>query len=339
MHAPVTSTPRTTMHSKFAISLNAAVLGATLLTTAVVGHAQTYPTRTIRMIIPYAAGGGSDINARMISQKLSDSLGHPVVVDNRVGAGGNVGTDAIAKAAPDGYTIGIATPGPVTVGKSLYPNLPYDPERDLVPVILMNESPLVLVIHPAIQARTVNELIALAKAKPGAMSAALPSTGSVQHLLTEMLKDVAKVNIVDIPYKGAEPAANELAGGQVDIMWSVLPTVMPFIKPGKLRVLAVASDKRTPALPDVPTMRESGWPTVIGSNWNGVIAPAGTPKSIIDRLNVEIGRILTLPDVKERYATLDVTAIGGSADAFRSYMKAEAERWSAVIRKANIKVD
>jgi tripartite-type tricarboxylate transporter receptor subunit TctC len=226
--------------------------------------AESYPARPIKLIVPYPAGGGTDIAARWIGQKLSEALHQQIVVDNRAGANGNLGTNVIAKAAPDGYLIGMATPGPVTVGRSLYPDLPYDPQRELIPIALANESPIVLVVNPSVAAKSLQELIVLAKAKPGALTAALVSTGSVPHLLTEMLKAAAGINVLNVPYKGGGPAAMDVVSGQVDMLFSVLPLVLPYITSGQLRAIAIASEARSALLPDIPTVKESGFSQVVG---------------------------------------------------------------------------
>jgi tripartite-type tricarboxylate transporter receptor subunit TctC len=304
---------------------------------AAAAGAQSYPVKSIRIIVPYPPGGGTDLAARLIAQKLTESVGKSVVVENRAGANGNIGTDAAAKAAPDGYTLGMATPGPVTAGKTLYPNLPYDPERDLAPVILVNASPNVLAVHPSIPARTVNELIALAK--PGKLHIAASTIASVQHLLAEMLNHATGVRMEVVTYKGGAQAATDVAGGQVEALWSVLPAALPFVQSGRLRLLAVASEKRTSLLPQVPTMGEAGWPAVVGTAWNGIIAPAGTPKSILDMLANELGRGLQAADVKDRFTASGMEAIGGTPDEFGAFLKAETAKWAKVIKAASIKVE
>lgn len=299
--------------------------------------AQSYPAKTIRIIVPYPPGGGTDLAARLVSQKLTESLGRTVIVENRAGANGNIGTDAMAKAAPDGYTLGMATPGPVTAGKTLYSNLPYDPERDLAPVILVNASPNVLAVHPSVPARSVKELIALAKGSPLHVGAS--TIASVQHLLAEMLNHATGVRMEVITYKGGAQAATDVAGGQVEVLWSVLPAALPFIQSNKIRVLAVASEKRSALLPAVPTMREAGWPAVVGTAWNGVVVPAGTPKAIIDTLASEIGRGIHIADVKERFTASGMEAIGGTPEEFGAFLRAETAKWAKVIKAANIKIE
>ena len=319
------------MNIFLAPAIFALVIGAPL------APAQGYPAKTIRVIVPYPPGGGTDLAARVIAQKLTESLGRSVIVENRAGANGNIGTDAMAKAAPDGYTIGIATPGPVTAGKSLYANLPYDPERDLAPVILVNASPNVLAVHPSVPARSVKELIVLARS--GKLHIAASTIASVQHLLAEMLNHATGVRMVVITYKGGAQAATDVAGGQVEALWSVLPAALPFIQGERLRVLAVASEKRTALLPAVPTMDEAGWPAVVGTAWNGVVVPAGTPKTITDTLAAEIGRGIHSPDVKDRFTASGMEAIGGTPEEFGAFLRTETAKWAKVIKSANIKIE
>jgi tripartite-type tricarboxylate transporter receptor subunit TctC len=298
--------------------------------------AQVYPARPIRMIVPYPAGGGTDIAARWICQKLSERLNQQVFVDNRAGANGNLGTQSIARAAPDGYVIGMATPGPVTVGPSLYRELPYDPQKDLVPVILANESPIVLVSNLSVGALSLKDLIALARTKPGKLSAALVSTGSVPHLLTEMLKSAAGIDLLDVPYKGGGPAAMDTISGQVDVLFSVLPLVLPYITGGQLRAYAIASETRSSLLPDVPTVKEAGYDSVVGSAWNGIVTPAGTPPDVISKLNEESSQVLASSETRERFAALGMEAVGGSAESFARFLQAETQKWATVIRAAHI---
>ena len=300
--------------------------------------AQAYPNRPVKLIVPYPPGGGTDIAARWIADKLGDRLRQTVFVDNRAGANGNLGTDFIAKAAPDGYVIGMATPGPVTVGRSLYADLPYDPQKDLVPIILANESPIVLVVNPAVSAKSLKDLVASAKSKPGKLSAALVSTGSVPHLLTEMLKISAGINVLDVPYKGGAPAALDVIGGQVDILFSVLPLVLPNIKAGQLRALVIASKARSSLIPDVPTTAEEGYGDVIGSAWNGIVAPASTPQEIVDKLNLETSQILATKDTEQRFNELGMEPVGGTPQSFAHYLQAESEKWAEVITTAHLRM-
>lgn len=299
--------------------------------------AQSYPAKPVRIIVPYPPGGGTDLVARVIAQKLGDAFGRPLVVDNRPGANGLIGTEAAAKAPPDGYTLGMATPGPVTVAKSLYPKLGYDPERDLAPVIVANASPNVLAIHPSVPARSIKELLALAKAWP--LRAGVSTIGSVQHLLAEMLNHSSGVRLDIITYKGGAQVATDVVGGQIESLWSVLPVVLPFLQSGRLRVLAVASEKRTALLPAAPTTREAGFPGVVAEAWNGVVAPAATPQPVIAALNREIARSLQAQDVRERFTALGMEAIGGSPEEFAGFIRAETAKWTKVVKAANIKAE
>ena len=298
---------------------------------------QPYPSKTIRVIVPYPPGGGTDTAARLIAQKMSASLGRTVIVDNRAGANGNIGTDATAKAAADGYTLGMATPGPVTIGKTLYANLPYDPERDLQPVILVNASPNVLAVHPSVPAHNVKELIALARHKPVRMG--VSTIASVQHLLGEMFNHAAGIKAEIIAYKGGAQVATDVVGGQIEALWSVLPVVLPMINAGRLRALAVASEKRSALLATVPTTAESGVPGVVGIAWNGVVVPAGTPRAVVDQLNATIAQSLRMADVTERFAAIGMEAIGGSVEAFGTFLREDTARWAKVIRAANVRVE
>ncbi len=303
--------------------------------TASTSPGPAYPAKPIRVIVPYPPGGGTDLVARFIGQKLTESLGRQVIVENRAGANGLIGTEAVAKAAPDGYTVGMATPGPVTVAQSIYGNLNYDPERDLAPVILANASPNVLSVHPSVPARTVKDLVSLAKAKRVHLGAS--TIGSVQHLLAEMLKRDTGTQFELVTYKGGAQVAIDTVGGQIESFWSVLPIVLPFMQSGRLRVLAVASEKRSGLIPGIPTMRESGWPTVLATAWNGVVAPAGTPRTIIALLNKEIARGLEGADVKERFTAAGMEAIGGTPEEFGAFIRAETAKWSKLVKAANIK--
>lgn len=298
--------------------------------------AQDYPSRPIRLVVPYPAGGGTDIAARWIADRLSAQFNDKVFVDNRAGASGNLGTDFIAKSAPDGYVIGMATPGPVTVGRSLYADLHYDPKKDLAPIILANESPIVLVVNSGIPVKSLKELVASAKSGSGKLTAALVSTGSVPHLVTEMLKLSAGINILDVPYKGGVPAMLDVISGQVDMLFSVLPLVLPNIQAGQLRALVIASKTRSALIPDVPTTAEDGYSDVVGSAWNGIVAPAGTPQGIVDKLNSEISQILASPDTKQRFTELGMQLVGGTPGDFAQYLQAESEKWAAVISAAHL---
>ncbi len=315
------------------------LIGTLLIAAATAAGGQSYPTKPIHIIVPFPAGGAGDLVPRVIAQHLQQRLGQPVIVDNKTGAEGMIGVDAVAKAAPDGYTLGVATSGPVAIGKLLFPNIPYDPQKDLVPLILTYETPFVLVVNPNSPAKSLADLFALAKKSPGKLNAAIPNNGSIQHLLTEMMKTTVGLDIVNIPYKGGAPAATDVAGGQVDLTWGALPNVIGLIKGGKLRALAVSGSARTPLLPDVPTLVEQGWPQLVATNWNGLIATAGTPPAVLDKLNGEINAILALPEVKQKFAEMGVTPLGGTRAQFASLLADESKKWGEVITKSNIKAE
>src|SRR4030095_5020494 len=264
--------------------------------------AQTYPTKPIRLVVPFPPGGATDILARDVAQKLSDAWGQSFVVDNRPGAGGNIGSELVAKAAPDGYTLEMGTVGTHAINASLYAKMPYDHVKDFVPVILVAGVPNVLVVNPSVPVNSVAELIAYAKANPGKLNFASSGNGTSIHLSGELFKVMAGVQITHVPYKGSAPALQDLLGGQVQLMFDNLPPSLPQIKAGKLKALAVTSTTRAAALPDVPTMAESGLPGFEASSWFGVLAPAGTPPAIVAKLNAEIGKWLASPEAKEKLA-------------------------------------
>ena len=298
---------------------------------------QTWPAKPLRIIVPFPAGGAGDVVPRIIAQKLAPILGQPVLVENKTGAEGMIGVDAVAKSPADGYTLGVATSGPVVIGKRLFPNIPYDPKKDLVPVVLTYETPFVLVVPASSPAKTLAQLFDMAKKKPGVMNIAIPNNGSIQHLLTEMMKSTVGINISNVPYNGGGPAAIDVAGVQVDMTWGALPNVIALVNSGRLRALAVSGEKRDPLLKDVPTLVESGWPTLVATNWNGLIMVTGTPPAVIERLNREIRAILVLPEVSEQFEKMGVVAIGGTREQFAALLEREERKWAEVIRAANIK--
>jgi tripartite-type tricarboxylate transporter receptor subunit TctC len=315
--------------------------GALLATCAfsLVAHAQPYPSQPIKMIVPFTAGGTTDILARTIGQKLSESLHQPVIVENRPGAGGNIGADAVAKAKPDGYTILMGTIGTQAINTSLYSKMPYDSARDFAPVTLVAIVPNVLMVHPSVPAKNVKELIALAKAKPGQLNFASSSTGGSPHLSGEMFKQMTGVDIVHVPYKGSAPAITDLLGGQVTLMFDNLPSGLPQVKAGKLRALGVTSARRSPAAPDIPTIAESGVPGYEVDSWFGILAPAGTPAEIVNKLNAEIVRILKLPDVNERLAEQGAQPVGDTPQHFAEHIRKETAKWAKVVKASGAKAD
>jgi tripartite-type tricarboxylate transporter receptor subunit TctC len=306
---------------------------------AVQAHAQAYPSQPIKIIVPFTAGGTTDILARTIGQKLSEAWRQPVIVENRPGAGGNIGADVVAKAKPDGYTILMGTIGTQSINASLYAKMPYDAAKDFAPVTLVAMVPNVLVVHPAVNARTVGELVALAKAKPGELNFASSSTGGSPHLSGEMFKQMTGANIVHVPYKGSAPAITDLLGGQVSLMFDNLPSALPQVKAGKLRALGVTSARRSQAAPDIPTIAESGVPGYEVDSWFGILAPAATPKEIVSKLNVEIVRILKIPEVRERLLEQGAEPVGDTPEHFAEHIRRETAKWARVVKASGAKAD
>ena len=307
------------------------------LAVAPFAHAQDdYPNRTVRIIVPFAPGGSTDVVARILADKLGTELKQSFVVENRAGAGGNIGADAVAKASPDGYTLLMGTTGVLAINKYLYKEMSFDPERDLVPVSYTSLITNILVVNPQVPAKTVSELVALARAKPGSFTFASSGAGSSTHLSAELFKSMAGVDILHVPYKGSSQAITDLMGGQVTMLFDNAPSSIPFVEQGKLRALAVTSTKRLPNLPDVPTLDEAGVKGYESLSWSGIMAPAGTPKRVIDKLNAAIEKILRDPDVKQRFASLGVEPVGGPPEAFSRHIRAESEKWARVVKTANI---
>jgi tripartite-type tricarboxylate transporter receptor subunit TctC len=314
-------------------------LAGLLATLASGAWAQAYPTKPIRLVVPFPPGGATDILARAVAQKLTDKWGQPVVVDNRPGAGGNIGSELVAKAAPDGYTLEMGTVGTHAINASLYAKMPYDHVKDFAPVILVAGVPNVLEVNPSLPVNTVQELIAYAKANPGKLNFASSGNGTSIHLAGELFKVMAGVQMTHIPYKGSGPALQDLIGGQVQLMFDNLPPSLPQIKAGKLRALAVTSSTRSPALPDTPTIAESGLPGYEASSWFGVLAPAGTPPAIIAKLNAEIAAWLATPEAKEKMVALGANIGGGSPEDFAKHIAAETAKWQKVVKESGAKVD
>ncbi|MEO8133935.1 MAG: tripartite tricarboxylate transporter substrate binding protein [Betaproteobacteria bacterium] len=301
--------------------------------------AQTYPTHPVRLVVPFPAGGTTDILARAIAQKLSDALGQQFVVDNRPGAGGNIGADIVAKSPPDGYTLLMGTVGTQSINVSLYAKMPYDAAKDFAPVVLVAGVPNVLVVNPAVPVKTVPELIALAKEKPGAINFASSGNGTSIHLSGELFKSLTGVQMAHVPYKGSSPALTDLIGGQVQIMFDNLPSALPHIKGGKLRAVAVTSTKRAPVLPDLPTIAESGVPGFEASSWFGILAPAGTPRDIVTRINAEANKALQSADMKDKLLAQGAEAVGNTPEYFGDYIRTETVKWAKVVKDSGAKVD
>ena len=315
----------------------------TFLLLAAAGHAAAqaaYPTRAVRFIVPYPPGSGTDIVARMLGQKLAEAWGQQVLVDNRPGAGAIIGVDAIAKAAPDGYTIGIADNGPLAINPALYPKLPYNPLRDFAPITLVANLPFILVVHPNVAANSVAELVALAKARPGQINYASVGNGSAVHLATELLKTRAGIDLVHVPYKGSAPALNGVLSGEASVMFVNLLSSLQLVKAGKLRALATGTPKRLLAMPDLPTVAEAGVAGYEYLAWFGVVAPAATPRPIIERLNADLRRVIALPEIRERMVNQGgMEPVGGSAESFAALIPAEIEHWGKLVRETGARVD
>jgi len=299
----------------------------------------TYPNKPVRLVVPFPAGGTTDILARAAAQKLSETWGQQVIVDNRPGAGGNIGSELVAKAAPDGYTLLMGTVGTHAINPSLYAKMPYDHVKDFAPVILVAGVPNVLVVNPDLPIKTVPELIAYAKANPGKLNFASSGSGTSIHLSGELFKVMAGVQITHVPYKGSAPALTDLIGGQVQLMFDNLPSSLPQIKGGKLRAVAVTSTTRAAALPEVPTVAESGLPGFEASSWFGILAPAGTPKDIIAKIDADVQKWLATPEAKEKLLSQGANAAGGSPEDFARHIQAETAKWAKVVKDSGAKVD
>ena len=302
-------------------------------------HAQSYPVKPIRFVVPFPAGGATDVVARAIGQKLNESMGQLIIVDNRPGAGGNIGAELVATALGDGYTLLVCSPAEVAINVSLYKKMPYDPVKDFAPVTLATSAPLVLVVPPTLPVRSVKDLIALARSRPGQLTYASSGSGGPQHLAGELFKMMAQIDMVHVPYKGGAPAITDLLGGHVQLFFAGLPPALPHIRANKLRALAVTSEKRTQILPSAPTISESGLKGFAVDNWQGVLAPVNTPKEIVAKLNSEIAKVLQIPDLKQRLLDAGAEPVGSSQQQFAAYIKSEIDKYAQIIRKSGATVD
>jgi len=298
-----------------------------------------YPDRPIRYVVPFAPGGPTDILSRAFAEPLSNALGTPVVVDNRGGAGGVVGTEIVARAAPDGYTLMIGHVGTHAINPALYGKVNYDPVRDFQPITQVATWPLALSVHPSVPAKNLKELIALARAKPGTLNFASAGTGGPTHLAAELFKSGAKIDIVHVPYKGNAAALTDLVSGQVQMMFSNLLTSGPFIKAGKLRALAVSTGKRSASAPDIPTVAEAGVPGYDMTPWYGVLAPAGLPRPLLTRLNGELVRIVASPELRDRFGSQGIDLVSSTPEAFAALIRAEIPRWKAIVKESGARAD
>jgi len=315
-----------------------AALFATILLAALPAAAaeDDYPNHPVRIVVPFAPGGSTDVVARILADKLQGELKQSFVVENRAGAGGNIGADVVAKSNPDGYTLLMGTTGVLAINNYLYKDMPFDPQRDFAPVSYTSLITNILVVNPNVPAKNVAELVALAKAKPGELTFASSGAGSSTHLSAELFKSMAGVDIVHVPYKGSSQAITDLMAGHVTMLVDNAPSSLPYVQQGKLRALAVTSLKRMPGLPDVPTLDEAGVKGYESLSWSGIVAPAATPKPVIAKLNAAIERVLAMPDVRKKFADLGVDPVGGPPEAFARHIHTESEKWGRVVKAANI---
>ncbi|NML48438.1 tripartite tricarboxylate transporter substrate binding protein [Ramlibacter sp. G-1-2-2] len=315
-------------------------LAAAMATAAGTAFAQgSYPSKTIRFIVPFPPGGGTDTTSRMIAEKFSTLLGWNVIVDNKPGAGGNIGLDAVAKAAPDGYTIGMGQASNLAINPSLYAKMPFDPLKDLTPIAGIADQPVVLVVRPDSPLKTLADFVQAAKAEPGRMRLAQAGNGTVGHLAGELLARRAGIQLLQVPYKGAGPAMTDLLGGQVETYFGSSVSVMGQLAAGKVRALALSSARRIGALPNVPTVAELGYPGFDASTWLGLVGPAGMPADIVTRINTETVKILARPEVKEKLLHEGSEATPGTPQQFAAYIRAEHGKWGTLIREANIRIE
>jgi len=300
---------------------------------------QDYPSRPIRMIVPFPAGGTADLLARQIGQTMGEALRQQVVIENRTGAGGNIGADLAAKAKPDGYTLLMGTVSTHAINPNLYPNMPYDPVKDFAPVAMVARMPNLLVLHPSVPATNVAELIALAKARPGTLAFASAGNGTTQHLAGELFKKMADVDMIHVPYKGNAPAVTDLVGGQVQVMFDNIPVSLQQVRAGKLRALAVTGPARSPVLPQLPTVAEAALPGYNITSWFGLYAPSGTSPQIIERLNREANKALATALIRRRLTDQGIEPAGGTPGQFAEFMRAELVKWGKIVRESGARVE
>ena len=301
--------------------------------------AQPYPNKPIKFVIPFPAGGGTDIFARTVGQKLTENYKWTVIPENKPGAGGSLGIEAVTNALSDGYTIGLGQTSNLSINPTLYPKLPYDPSKDLSPIILVASSPLVIVVAANSPFKTFSDIVAAAKVKPNQITYGSPGNGTVAHLGMELLQKTAGIDLLHIPYKGSAQALTDIVGGQIQIYASSVPTAMGQIKDGRLRAIAVTSLKRSPSLPETPTIAESGWPSFEAITWFGFVAPAKTPAPIIKELNSKIGEVLKSADVRKKLMGEGGEILGGTPEQFTTLLNRDTARWARVIQEANVKID
>ena len=316
-----------------------AVVAAFMVWPVTSAFAQTYPTKPIRIIVPFPAGGGADLWARVIGQKLGEAWGQNVIVDNRAGASGMIGTELVGKAAPDGDTLLLGTTGTHATNPVVFRKLSYDPVKDFVPITNFVDTPFMLVVHPSVVVKSLQELIGFAKARPGQLTYASFGNGSSAHLAGELFKSMARIDVLHVPYKGGAPAVSDLIGGQVSMMFNSLPAVVPQVKAGRLRGIAIASLQRANAAAEVPTFAEAGLPGVEAGSWYGVFAPARTPAAVVAKLHSGIAAVLKLPDVQQRLTAEGAVAIGNSPEQFAAQIKGDIAKWGKVVQESGLQTE
>lgn len=319
--------------------LSRCLCAAILVFVAVSAAAQPYPTRPVRLVVPFAPGGSADLVARVLAQRLTAAWGQQVIVDNRPGGSGMIGAELVAKSVPDGYTLAVGTMGPFSVNQTLFDKVPYDNVRDFAPVTLTGVASHVLVAHPSVAVQTVSDLISLARAKPGQLAFASSGSGNATHLTLELFKAMAKVDVINVPYKGGGPAMADLVAGQVLFSFASMPSALPYVQAGRLRAIAVSGRQRSPLFPNVPTVAESGLPGFESEDWQGILAPAKTPPDIIAKLNAEFVRILAAPDVRSKLAAVGFNAKTSTSQWFAEFIQAETAKWARVLKQSGTKVE
>jgi tripartite-type tricarboxylate transporter receptor subunit TctC len=315
------------------------IVACLILAASLGASAQPYPSKPVRIVVPFAPGGIADNSVRTIAERLGARLGQSVLVDNRPGASGNIGAEQVAKSAPDGYTLLLGYDGTMVVNPHVYAKLGFDTLRDFAPVTKLGDAASIIVAHPSVAAKDLRELIALAKAKPGSLSYGSAGTGSTAHLTCELLAQRAGIEMTHVPYKGGGQAITDVVGGQIPLVCTAIATAQQFLKSGKLKGIGLSSAKRSPAAPDVPTFVESGFPDLVLDSWVGILAPARTPRPIVERLQKDIAAVLQMPEVRERYAVLGIDPVGNTPDEYAAQVRADLARWEQVVKKANVRVE
>ncbi len=318
---------------------SAIAVGAALLSAVAAVHAQSYPAKSPRLIVPFGAGGITDLISRQISAEVGKGIGQTIIIDNRTGAGGNIAADLASKAAPDGYTLFMGTIGTQSVNQHMYAKLPYDPQRDFVPITLVSLTPHIVVIHPSVPAQSLKALVALAKSRPSELNFSSAGNGSSPHLGLENFQLLTGTKLTHVPYKSGAEGVTAVISGQTSVTFEAVPVVIAHARTGKLRALAVAAAKRTPAWPDLPSADESGVAGFTSGSWQGVLAPAGTPREIVQRLSAEINKALKSPEIRERFVLQGTEPLGGSPEDFDAFIRAESAKWAKVIKAAGTKLD